>query len=321
MATPIGTNVVTTIGRQYMMPEFTDNVYGDNPFFFRMNAANKRVIQGGTQIEMPLMYKRFSNGGSYKGFDVLNVAPNDTTLSAAWDWKQFYVPVTIDGLTLLKVNSNDAIADIVSLSFAQAEIEMAANLGASLWQSGTDSKGLDSVPIAVDSSNPPAAMGNYGGLNRSTYTWWAANEDGSTTTLTEPALNTAFQTARKGGRTPTIIVSQQTNYNRFYNLQLAKQAYIQSNMARDENLANAGFHNLLFNGIPWVVDSNVGTAGELYLLNEEYWYLVVSSRSDFTLNDFVRPGDQDAMTALITWAGNAVCTNCSAQSKFTALAA
>lgn len=316
MATPIGTNVVTTIGRQYMMPEFTDNVYSDNPLFFRLNSANKRVVQGGTQIEMPLMYKRFSNGGSYRGFDVLNVAPNDTVMAAAWDWKQFYVPVTIDGLTLLKVNSNDAIADMISLAFAQAEMEMAANLGASIWQTGTDPKGIDGIPIAVDSSNPPPVMGNYGGLDRTVYSWWSANEDSTTTTLTEPALNTAFQAARRGGRTPTLIVSQQANYNRFYNLQLAKQAYIQA-APRDENLANAGFHNLLFNGVPWVVDSNVDSPNAIYMLNEEYWYFVVSSRSDFTLHDFVRPADQDAMTALITWAGNLVCTNCSAQSKFT----
>lgn len=321
MATPIGTNVVTTIGRQYMMPEFTDNVYSDNPVFFRMNSANKRVVQGGTQIEMPLMYKRFSNGGSYRGFQVLNVAPNDTVLSGAWDWKQYYVPVTIDGLTLLKLNSPEAVADAVSLSFAQAEMEMAANLGAGMWQTGTDANGIDGFPIAIDSSDPPALMGSYGGLARATYTWWASTEDSSTATLTEPALNTTFQTVRKGGRTPTLIVSQQTNYNRFWNLQVAKQAYIQTQVGRDENLASAGFHNLLFNGIPWVVDSNVDDAKNIYFINEEYWYFVVSSRSDFTLQDFVRPADQDAMTALITWAGNIVCTNCSAQAKLTNISA
>lgn len=321
MATPIGTNVVTTIGRQYMMPEFTDNVYGNNVVFFRLNSANKRTLQGGTQIEMPLMYDRFSNGGSYRGFDVLNVAPSDTVKAAAWDWKQFYVPVTIDSLTLIKVNSAEAIADLIALYFAQAELEMAANLGASMWQTGTDAKGIDSIEIAVDSSDPPAAMGNYGGLSRSSNTWWASTEDAATTTLTEPALNTMFQTLRKGGRTTTLLVSTATNYNRFWNLQVAKTTIQQVASLRDDTLAAAGFQNIQFNGVPWVIDDNISSANSLFFLNEEYMWLAVSSKSDFTLQDFIKPHNQDAMTSLITWAGNLVVTNCARQGKMTGLTA
>jgi hypothetical protein len=39
------------------------------------------------------------------------------------------------------------------------------------------------------------------------------------------------------------------------------------------------------------------------------------------LQDFQTPVDQDAMTALLLWAGNLVCGNVQRQGKFTAIAA
>src|SRR5262252_8260015 len=105
MATPLGTNVVNSIARRYIVPEITDNVYNSNVLFFRLNTSNKKVIRGGTQIEAPLMYQRFAAGGPYSGLDLLDISPSDTVRNAAWDWKQLYVPVTVDGLTLIKTDS------------------------------------------------------------------------------------------------------------------------------------------------------------------------------------------------------------------------
>ena len=50
MATAIGTNAVTSLVRHYIMPEIVDNIYGDNPLTFRLLRANKKLVQGGTQI-------------------------------------------------------------------------------------------------------------------------------------------------------------------------------------------------------------------------------------------------------------------------------
>ena len=90
MATPIGTNSITAISRRFILPEIADNVYLDNVLFWRLNAANKKLIQGGTQIEIPLMYAAFVSGGAYQGFDVLDVSPSDTVQSAAFDWRQYF---------------------------------------------------------------------------------------------------------------------------------------------------------------------------------------------------------------------------------------
>jgi len=329
MATPLGSNVVTSIARRYILPEVVDNIYGRNLMFFRLNQANKRIVRGGTQIEVPLMYDTFAAGGTYSGFEELTIAPSDTVKNGAWDWKQYYVPVAVDGLTLIKTDSPEAIADFIRLYFAQAEMEMSRLLGAGVWSTGTDTKAIDGIPTAVDDGT---VTGTYGGLSRTTNTWWKSQYDGSTTTLTTTAMQTMFGNCSQGGRHPTVIVTTQTNYNRYWALGAGtngSQEFPVGPAAVDEQLFQAGFTNLVFNGVPLVVDDNIptngptgaGTGHHMYFLNEDYGWLAVSPRADFLMEDFQTPINQHAMVAKLYWAGNLIWNNCKTQGKLTALTA
>jgi hypothetical protein len=320
MATPIGTNVVTSLARRYILPEIVDTIYDSNPIFYRMNAANKRIIRGGTQIEVPFMYKRFSAGGPYQGYDVLTVTPSDTVKNGAWDWKQHYVPVVVDGLTLIKTDSAEAIANFIQMYFQQAEEEMAENLGAGLWSDGvTNTKDIDGIEGAVDAGG---VLTTYGGLTRASNTWLNAKVDSSTSALTLATMQTLFGRTSSGGRHPTIIASRQEQYNRYWALAQADQTFDTGVGGHDEQLASAGFTNLLFNNVPWVVDSHVPDGPDtsnsgIYFLNEDYMFLAVSPRADFYLEDFQKPVDQDAMVAKLLWAGNFVLRNPQRQGKMT----
>jgi len=46
---------VTSISRRYIMPDVVDFVYRSNVVTFRLLAQNKKIVQGGTQIEVPAM--------------------------------------------------------------------------------------------------------------------------------------------------------------------------------------------------------------------------------------------------------------------------
>jgi len=315
MATAVGTDVVTSIARRYILPEIIDNTYNSNPLFFRLNKANKKIVRGGYQIEVPLMYSRFAAGGFYQGYDQLNTSPSDTVKNGAWDWKQAYVPVTVDGLTLIKTDSPDAIADFIRMYFAQAEMELCEVLATGLWSDGSSDQ-IDGMQLAVDST------GVYGGLDRSANSWWAAVEDASTATMTLTALQTHFGNLTDGGRHPTIIVSGQAQYNRYWALNTGGQRFPSEPAGHDVQLAQAGFSNLLFNGVPWCVDSHVpvdAATGDapVYFLNEDYIWLATSPRADFYMEDFQTAINQDAMVAKLFWAGNLVVTNCSLQGKMT----
>lgn len=324
MATPIGTNVVTSLARRFIMPEIVDNIYASNPLFYRLNMANKKTVQGGTQIEVPMQYRRFTAGGPYQGYDLLSVTPSDTVKNGAWDWKQHYVPVTVDGLTLIKVDSPEAIANFISQYFDQAEEEMAENLGTGIWSNGvTNPKEIDGLEGAVDDTS---VLGTYAGLARASNTWLNAQVDASTATLTLPTMQTMFGRTSQGGRHPTLIASRQEQYNRFLAIAQGAIHYDAGVGGHDEQLASAGFTNALFNNVPWVVDSHVfngpnASNSAVVFLNEDYIELVVSPRADFYLEDFQTPINQDAMVAKLKWAGNLIVKNTQRQGKMTALTA
>lgn len=323
MPTAIGTNVVTALARHYILPDITDNVYRSNPLFFRLNGAGKRQIHGGTQLEVPQMYKRKTNGGSYQGYDPLNVAPNDTIKSLAFDWKQMYSPVTVDGLTLIRTDSPDAIANFLTMQFQQTEMDLCDLLGTGIWSDGTDAKDIDGIETAVDAGSVATT---YGGLTRSSNTHLNAKVDSSTATLTLAALQSIFGQAGEGGRQVSLICSRQEQYNRYWALVQAGQRFPVAAGGHDEQLASAGFTNLLFNNTPWVVDSHVfdgpNTSNSAVVgLNEDFINFGVSPRADFYLEDFQKPVNQDAYVSMLLWAGNLMFSNTQRQFKMTNVSA
>ena len=315
--TPIGTNTVTALSRRLILPRIADNVYNSNVLFYRWYHANKFVQQGGTQIEQPLMYKRMAAGGSYQGYQLLNVTPSDTIQNAAFAWKQYFSPVTIDGLTLLRTDSPLAIADFVATQFKQAEMDLSDLLGAGLWSDGSNATDIDGLQEAVDNGT---TQSSYGAIAHSGNTWWNSQIDSSTTTLTLAAMQSLFGSCTSGGRAPTIGFATQANYNRYWALNLSPQQFPVQPGGKDMQLAQAGFENLLFNGMPLLVDSHI-PANNMFFLNEDYIQIVTAARADFHLQDFQTPVNQDAMTALLIWAGNLVVSNIQRQGKFTALTA
>jgi len=328
--TPVGTDVVTSISRRYIVPQIADNVYLSNLFFHRLNSANRRIVQGGYQVEQPLMYAKMAAGGPYSGFQTLNIAPSDTILNGAWQWRQYYVPITVDGLTLIKTDAPDAIANFLNVYFAQAEMELSDQLGNGVWSDGvTNQLHIDGLIGAVDDGT---ILGTYGGLSRTTYPWWKSKIDNATAASSLTAYQALMGNCTQGGRHPTIIVGTQSAYNFFYTLNTSVQRFPSQPGGQDEQLAAAGFTNLLFDGVPFTVDSHISTApgfvgpaggtptGNVYFINEDFMFLYVSPKANFTLEDFQTAINQDAMVAKLLWAGNIIFSNVSLSGKFTKIA-
>lgn len=316
----IGADTLTSIARQYILPQITDNVYlKNNALLYRLIRGNKRVIQGGTQIEMPMLYKRFNTGGSYSGFDLLDVSPQDTVKSAFVNWKQQYVTFAVDGLSLIKTDSPLAIANMLNLLGQQMYMEMGENLAAQMFGDAVSNpKDIDGLKAIVSASN------TYAGINRTNEAWWRSTVDASTATLALDKMRGLFGNATIGGTHPTIWFGSGTNYNRLYALNLSSTGgsvqYQREPGGSDELLAQAGFTNLMFENVPFIRDDNVPDS-TIYALNENYLSLAVSPRADFHLTDFEKPTNQDAYISTLLWAGNLMCMNSKTQAAFTALTA
>jgi hypothetical protein len=340
----IGTNTVSAIARHYIMPRVTDQVYRKVPLLYRLMQSNRMQLRGGTHIEVPLMYARFNTGGPYSGYDVWNTTPSDTIRNARFEWKQHYITWAVDGLTLIRSDAPDSIASFLMLQAEQARMEMTENLANGLDGGGSSSaiagyfgaggaatsyndvKDIDGINAMLGTGT---TLGNptYGNITRSANTWWNAQVDGTTTTLTEASLQAMF-TSFPGANTPTLIRSRVDQYNRFYALNVSTtnpRNYNREAAGHDALLASAGFTNLLFNQVPWIWDPHVVSGvtnnnnSAIQFLNENYLYWVTNSRANFALKDFVEPPNQDAMVAGIKWAGNLITTNCAVHGVMTAI--
>jgi hypothetical protein len=341
MATALGTDTLTTISREFVMPDFIDNVYLNSPMFFRLSKSGRISLGGGLQIEQPIMTSRLLTGGAYSGYDVLDVAPSDTMRSAAWDWKQYYTNVTIDGLTELRVDTPAAIADYVATFFDQARMDLTAILSLDLWANipgmtspatgyTNNRKGLDGLAHAINAGGNSGAE-SYGGIDRSVSgnSYFRGKIDSSTTTLTLSALNSFFGECVLGGYSPTVIASNRFNYNLYANkMQASNLTYnlpVQDSIT-DQAKLQAGFTNLYFNNTPWICDDYANgtnsslSAGPTYFLNEEFIKLIVNEKRNFDMGDFRQAVNQDAMVSLIRWAGNVVVNNPRSCGVMTALA-
>lgn len=321
-ATPIGTQTLTALTRRHVLPEVIDLVYNSNAFMYRANASNRKTVQGGTQIEVPLYKSDFAAAGWYEGFDLLDTTPQDVITNAAWAWKFLNVNVTVDGGTMLKNDSPESIANLVRTYFEIARMKAEDLLGAALFSTGADAKQPEGLRGAIDDGTTLATYAGIGSRTTTNSFWQPAAGALDTTTaiLTLAVLQTLFQAATEGARHPTIILTTKANYNRFWNLVQPQQRFPTQPVGADEQLASAGFTNLLFNNVPVVEDSHA-PANHMFGVNEIYTELVVHPGRDFYLGEFQRPVNQDAYVAPLFWMGNLVLKNPRRMFKATALAA
>jgi hypothetical protein len=326
MPTPIGQDLVTSVSRHVILPTITDNFYKSNTLLWRMLQSNRRRIRGGTHIEGVQLYQDFAGGnGWFSGYDKLTITPQDTIKNARWEWAFAYQSVVIDGTSMVRMDSELAVADGISVIMNQAEMAMAEVMATALWNTGTDPKALDGLGHIVDDGT--LASATYAELSRTTNTWWKAHYNGSSTVLSENLLmNTYFNcTDEGGGRTPTLIVSRFPQYVRYFNLNTVSVQYPLGTGGTDEIQFQKGVSNQVFNGIPWMVDSHVPVDGssnsDIFFLNEDYLYLYELEGWNFTLDDFQQPWDQVVYVSTLKWGGQLVCLSPKHQGRIRGIAA
>jgi hypothetical protein len=329
--TPIGTNEMNALSRRVILPYITDTIYGSNALWFRLNAANRRSYQGGTQVEIPWMYQKLTNGGAFRGYDIVDVSPNESVKNGALEVKEYQVPISIDRRTLIKMNSPLAVANELSVRAEQARMELADILGTDLSTSegssgSTDAedKQLTGLAAIVDAGSATTV---YAGLTRSTNTWLNAQINSSTATLTLTALRSLASACTFGAHAPTIIRSRSEQYDRYWSLCMVNQRFMAGQGQKDDMLANAGFKNLSFDGIPWIVDDKTADGpntsnSRIEMLNETVIELALIGGSEFDLTEWRRPVNQPgAMVQFLLWNGEVICTNPQLQGALTNVSA
>jgi hypothetical protein len=303
------TLVSTTLDK--VRPKLTDQISTENVLLAWLSANARVTVDGGTVIRRPLLFAFNDTVGSYSGYDLIDVTPQEGIGWAEYPWKQHAGSVVISGE---EVEKNDGTAQLINLLQAkvdQLKISVADDLNAMLFADGTGNGGKDMLGLKalVDST------GTVGEIAQSTYTWWASVED-SAIDLTVldgvRELGSMYNSLRINRSKTDIIVTSQAAYEAYEELALPNLRF------NDLRMADLGFEAIAFKGAGVVFDPDVDS-GYAYLLNSDHLEFVQKEGRWLDMTDFQRPYNQDAKVALILSMGNLITDMRRAHGKVTGL--
>lgn len=305
---PLSYDQISAITEKKFIPKLVDNIFDSNPLLQRLKKKSYERVDGGTSIMQPLNYAQASAVEWYSGADTLNTTDNDVITAAEYQWKQQHGAIILNRMDELKNSGDAAKLKFVKQKTQIVEQSMKDAMGTGLYSSGSNTKSINGLRVLVSASN------TVGGISQSTYSWWAAQTDSSSTVVAMSALQTMFNRCSIGSDSPTVGMSTRAIYNLYYALLQPQQRFT------DSETAKGGFSSLMFNGIPLIVDSHCPSAS-LYFLNEKYLHLYYHPQEDFRFEPFQKPINQNVQVGHIYWAGNFGSSNNRMQGVLSALAA
>lgn len=304
---PLTYDQLSAVTQKRYIPKLIDNIFDSDPLLARAKSKGWYTsTNGGTSIIQPLMYAQITSAGAYSANASLDTTDNDVFTAAEYAWKFYYANITVSGADEHKNSGDQAILDFVKNKIMAAEMTLKDIIGTDLYGSGSGNA-LGGLRLIVDNAN------TVGGIDQSSYSWWQAQENASTTVTTLAALQSMYNTLSINGKPPTVITSTRSIYNFVYALLQPQQRFV------DTETAKAGFTSIMFNGTPLIPSSKV-PASHLFMLNEEFLNFYYHPERNFKFDPFIKSTTQDAKTGKIFFMGNLGTSNCRMHGKFTALA-
>ncbi len=301
-------NEINAITEKYFHPKLVDNIFTSNTLLQRAKSKGwLETIDGGEKIIVPLAYATTTAGGAYSGSESLNTTSNDQITAAEFDWKFYYANVTVARGDELKNSGKAQMVNFVKSKVQMAEKTLSDTIGTDLYNVGTTANKLIGLRLGVDSA------GTYGGIARATYSWWAAQEDSTTTALSIGTIQSLIGDCTQGSSRPSVITTTQDIFDDLFGLLQPQQRYT------DSKTADAGFQNLMFAGIPVIVDAHC-PASCLFAINEDYIHLLVHKDENFRFEPFQKPINQNVSSAKVYFAGCLAISNCRMMGKLGAIA-
>ena len=299
---------ISSITQLKYIPKLYDNIFNSNPLLQRHRKKSYEKIDGGTSINVPLAYAAPTATGWYYGADVLSTTDNDQISAANYTWKGLYTNISILRTDELRNSGDSQILSLVKSKVKIAEKNMEDQLGTGIFSNATNPKSIVGLQQIVSTSN------TIGGISQSTNSWWAAQNDTTTTTLSMSAMQAQWNLATIGSWSPTVAITTRSIFNSYYALLQPQQRF------QDTDSASGGFQSLMFNGLPVLPDSHCPSSN-LFFLNEDYMHLFVHKDEDMRFEPFVKPVNQNVRVAKIYWLGAYGSSNCRLQAAMTALTA
>ncbi len=294
---------LAAITHRLIIPKAVDNIFTSNPLLMRLKEKGRKY-DSGREIVQPIVYDDVNAVQEYEGSEVLSTELNDNITAAVFQWRQYSAFFGVTGREEIINDGAKGILNLLKMKQKVTEVSLLNKLGTDLQGTNSTGKKLDGLGLLLDDTST-----SYGGISSTDFAGWAAIVHLiSSNTLSLFELQKMQGRATISGDHPTVNVTGQPLYDKFWSLVQPDQRFV------DSKMADAGFGGLKFNGVPVVVDSHVsgsgyGSADNFWqMLNEDYLDFVTHSRINFKVVPIPQTKDQDVKMVRIFWAGNLTCS-------------
>lgn len=312
---------LNAVTNDYWENRVTDIYFRENIMLYRLmgNGQNELnmitgsdMVDGGTKIREFLEYGK-ANQTTYGNTTVLTATKQDIVNAARFDWSGYAAFNTIDLDEQTQNAGKAAMVDLAYTKLQNIEKSIRDYMGEGVYvdrASSTDTYGFDGLPdlFNVTTTTP------YGTIQEADMADWGAKVDATAEAISYAVMQRLFRIASVGQ-------SSEAKPNQIITTQLLKDAYTRTLQTQqrfqDVKMAEAGFQNILHDGVPMVYDDNQA-AGVIDCLNMRYLKIKTHPKYNFTKPmweaDHLTP---DLLTANVRWRGALVCSNRKAHSRGT----
>lgn len=315
MATPSSTftELVATTWRNHSS-DVKDNISRNNALYSRLTKKGQiRIEDGGLTIAQPLDYNSNGTYQRYSGYDLLNVQQSDVITAAEYQWRQIALNVVASGLELRSNSGGFAIVKLAKARIKNAMRTFKNNFSYDLYSDGTLPNQIGGLQAIVSD----AGTGVVGGIDSSAWPFWqnavqsaAAPLQGggavtpSATTIETSLMLQLWLNQVRGDDAPDLIVASNDYFSFFEGSQVSIKRYTNTSDG------DGGFTSMKYKGADVIFDGGSGIpAAHMYFLNTDYLELVVHRDANLSVQDDMKPYNQDAAVIPVLWMGNLVCTN------------
>ncbi len=266
------TTMLTAITKELYLPGLGDNIMEMNPLFAALHKKGIRK-QSGTQINQPVRFAMNSGATSYDGADSITHQATTEDYAASFDWKQNVVPIYITGRDELINQGPEQVIDLVGEKVEVAKMSLAHDLSTQLYADGTGNSSKDIVGLGL----AILYSGTYGGLDRSSYTWWKAKAYGNSAVdreLTLDLMSQARTAATQLSGKPNFIVTTRNLYTKLSSIANPMDRFFNTDTAK------LGFDSIMFEGVPVYFDDDC-TDKYMYMLNTNTLDFIIHTKNDF----------------------------------------
>lgn len=290
-----------------IIPKLVDQVFIGNPFLVKLLAKCKIEFDSGKSISQPILYGK-KKWSSYRGLDKFDLGIVKTRNLADWDWKGFYVNITLVGDDIDKIEGDRQILGLVTNEVKEAEMTAKDALSTMLYGDGTgnDSKDFNGLNDAIACGSTTA----YGGIQPAdlgdacdgTGGVWSSAVDTTGGAVTLSRVKNLIGLVTYDTEVPDLILTTQTIYDALWALLQPSQRFLDPSSA----LARVGFSGVQIDKTQIVVDRHC-PSGNMYGINTNWWKLICHKKKWMKWTGNKEMIDADGYVRQILSKGNFIC--------------